>query len=123
MYPYAPRIVKDYLTNTLPADVRVSTKVPANRPMKLVTIKMVPARGGDNMVLSTRRLIIECWNADESAAGELSEVVLDAMEKAKYVKGNGIRDVVIVGSPGRLDNPDDPTPRFIMTVDVLLRAV
>ncbi|QRY51731.1 hypothetical protein [Mycolicibacterium septicum] len=101
----------------------MATKVPATRPGKLVTIKTAPARDGDNLILSTRRLIIKCESPDEDVAGELAETVFAAMRNARYVPGNGIRNVTVVGTPARLDDPDDPTPRFVMTVDVLLRAL
>lgn len=123
MYPYAAKLSKEYLRSTLPADVRVATKVPKDWGQKLVTLTTAPARDGDNLVLSTRRLIIKCWSPDEDVAGELAETVFDAMRNAKRIPGNGIRNVTVVGTPARLDDPDDPTARFVMTVDVLLRAV
>lgn len=119
---YAPKAVRDYLTAVLGADVRVSTNVPAVRPAKLVTITTAPTGGGNNLALSPRRLIIQVYSADEATAGELAEVVFGHLRAAKNVPGNGIRDVSVVGTPARFDDPDDSTPRFQMTVDVLLRA-
>lgn len=121
--PYAPRVVRDYLITVLGDDVRVATKVPAVRPAKLVMISTAPTSGGTNLVLSPRRLIVQVYNADEATAGELAEMVLAHLRSARYVPGNGIRDVSVVGTPARFDDPDDSTPRFQMTVDVLLRAV
>jgi len=120
--PYAPKVVREYLASVLPADVRVATKVPANRPAKLVTITTVPTGDSNNLVLSPRRLIIQVWHADEETAGELAETVCAHMRNARFIPGNGIRNVTIVGTPGRFDAPNDPTPRFQMTVDVLLRS-
>ena len=123
MFSYAPRVVRNYLISVLPSDVRVATKVPATRPAKLVTITTAPTGDNGNMVLSSRRLIIQVWMTDEDAAGDLAEMVFDRMRQARYIKGNGIRDVTVVGTPARFDAPDDPTARFQMTVDVLLRAL
>jgi hypothetical protein len=120
--PYAPRIVRDYLAAALGAGVRVATKVPATRPAKLVTITTAPTGSGNNLALSPRRLIIQCYNADEAVAGELAETVLAHLRSAAYEQGNGLRNVTVVGTPARFDDPDDDTPRFQMTVDVLLRA-
>lgn len=121
--PYAPKAVRDHLASVLGPDVRVATKVPAERPAKLVTITTAPTGGGTNLVLSPRRLIIQVYNADEQVAGELAETVFAHLKTAHFIKGNGLRNVTVVGTPARFDDPDDSTPRFQMTVDVLLRAV
>ncbi len=123
MFRYAPKVVRNYLVSVLPGDVRVATKVPANRPAKLVTITTAPTGDSDSLILSPRRLIIQCWGTDEDAVGELAETVFGHMRKAPYVTGNGIRKVTIVGTPARFDAPNDPAVRFQMTVDVLLRAL
>lgn len=123
VFPYAPKVVRSYLATALGSSVRVSTEVPAERPAKLVTITTAPTGGGNNLVLSPRRLIIQVYNANETVAGELAETVLSHLKSAPYVQGNGLRNVTVVGTPARFDDPDDSTPRFQMTVDVLLRAV
>jgi len=122
LIPYAPRVVRDYLITRLGAGVRVATEVPANRPEKLVTITMVSTGDTANLALSPRRLIIQCYHANEAVAGELAEMVCAQLKSAKYLPGNGLRDVSVVGTPARFDDPDDGTPRFQMTVDVLLRV-
>ncbi|CQD07275.1 hypothetical protein BN970_01370 [Mycolicibacterium conceptionense] len=124
VFLYAPKVVRDYLVSVLDSDIRVATKDPATRPAKLVRITTAPVGGGSNVALSPRRLIIQCYNADEAVAGELAETVCAHLISARYVQGNGIRDVTVVGTPARFDDPDDKTwIRFQMTVDVLLRAV
>ena len=123
LIPYAPKVVRDYLVSVLDPDVRVSTDVPATRPAKLVTITTVPTGDSNNVALSARRLILQCYHADETVAGQPAETVFGHLRSARYVQGNGIRDVTVVGTPARLDDPDDQTPRFQVTVDVLLRAV
>jgi hypothetical protein len=122
VYKYAPKVVRDYLTSVLDPAIRVATDVPANRPTLLVTISTASTSGGDNIALSPRRLIIHCYHPAEMAAGALAETVYAHMQAAKHQPGNGIRNVVPVGTPARFDDPDDSTPRFQMTLDVLLRA-
>jgi hypothetical protein len=122
LFPYAPKVVRDYLSAQLGAGVRVATKVPAERPAKLVTITSAPTSAANNLALSPRRLIVQVHHADEATAGELAELVFGHLRAAQYVKGNGLRNVSVVGTPARFDDPDDDTPRFQMTVDVLLRA-
>jgi hypothetical protein len=73
--------------------------------------------------LSKRWVVIRCYNASEAIAAELAELVYGHMQDAKDTPGNRIRDVVDVGTPFRFDDPDDNTPRFQMTLEVLLRAV
>lgn len=125
--PYAPRVVREFLVDRLGAGVRVAFKVPASwgtptGPSKLVTITTAPTGDGKNLVLSPRRLIIQVYNADEIVAGELAETVCAELKSARYVQGNGLRNVTVVGTPARFDDPDTSTPRFQMTVDVLLRV-
>jgi hypothetical protein len=124
-YPYAPKVVKDYLDPNLPG-VWVTTEVPTNwqaESSSLVTIEMVPATSEENLVLSTRRLIIQCWNSDELDAGNLAERVRQLMFDVRYNRVRWMRSTVIVGEPGRFDDPDTAMPRFQLTVDVLLRAL
>jgi hypothetical protein len=123
VWPYAAKVVRDYLITKLDNDVRVATEVPASRPAKLVTITTASTSGGTNLALSKRWVIIQCYNASEAVAANLAETVYAHMQTAKFTPGNGIRDVVAVGTPARFDDPDDNTPRFQMTLEVLLRAV
>lgn len=123
VWPYAPKIVRDYLKTVLDTDIRIATEVPASRPAKLVTITTASTSGGTNIALSKRWVIIQCYHADETTAANLADLVYGHMLSARYTPGNGIRDVVPVGTPARFDDPDDSTPRFQMTLEVLLRAV
>lgn len=122
VWPYAPRVVRNYLKTVLDTDVRIATEVPAIRPAKLVTITTASTSGGDNIALSKRWVIIRIRNADEATAANLAELVYGHMMIARYTPGNGIRDVVPVGTPARFDDPDDSTPCFQMTLEILLRA-
>jgi hypothetical protein len=122
VWPYAARVVRHYLISLLDSDIRVATEVPATRPAKLVTVTTASTSGGTNRALSRRWVIIQCYNAAETAAADLAEVVFSHMMAARDTPGNGIRDVVPVGTPARFDDPDDSTPRFQMTLEILLRA-
>lgn len=122
VWAYAPKVVRNYLVSVLDPAIRVATEVPANRPSLLVTITTAPTGGGDNIALSPRRVVIRCYHPNEAAAGELAELVFAHMKSAYCMPGNGIRDVVVVGTPALFPDPDDSTPRFQMTLDILLRA-
>lgn len=121
MYPYIGQVLRDYLSAKL-GGIRVSTEVPASRPTRLVTLTVVPAGPAEKPEhLSWRRVIFHCWDASEADAGRLAETVRSVLLLSKY-EGIGIRKVVIVGEPGRFDDPDDGKPRFQMTADFMLRA-
>ena len=122
VWAYAPKLVRNYLISKLDPAIRVATEVPANRPSLLVTITTASTNGGNNIALSPRRVVIRCYHPNEAAAGELAELVYAQMRSAQYTPGNGIRNVVDVGTPASFPDPDDSTPRFQMTLDILLRA-
>ena len=121
-FPYAPKVVKDYLTSNL-TGIRVATEVPNAWTGSLVTITMVPGTGERNLVLSTRRLIIQCWSLKELDAGNLAERVRQLLVDVPYTGVRWLRDVNVIGEPGRFDDPDTAMPRFQLTVDVLMRAL
>jgi hypothetical protein len=123
-YEYLPLVLKNELVTRLPSDVVVATQVPEVLPPRLVVLLSVPANGDMNLVLSTRRCIIECRDRSELLTGRLAEKVRGFLVDAMYRPGNGIRDVNVIGEPAIFTNPDDPsnTPRATLTVDVLLRA-
>lgn len=122
-FPYAPKVVGDYLRERVDPTWHVGTKVPATMPDRLITITTIPAGGMDNLVLSTRRLIIHCWNSDELYCGLMVESVRALLVSAPRSGASWIRGVDIVGEPADFRDPDNPAmPRFQLTVDVLLRA-
>jgi hypothetical protein len=139
---YVVAVLHDYLCNytgcsaghppgVLPEEVRVATEVPADRPPLLVIITTASTGAGAHSdVLSWRRVTLYCSAPDELVAGRLAETVFGWLRSAEQEKqagrqlqGTGFRCVNVVGTPARLDDPDDSTPRFQMTVDVLLRTV
>mgnify|MGYP003611348379 CR=1 FL=1 len=122
-FPYAPKVVIDYLKERVDPSWHVGTEVPANKPDRLVTVTTVPASGPDNMVLSVRRLIIHCWNSDELYCGRMAEAVRALLVGAPRSGAKWIRGVNVVGEPADFRDPDNlAMPRFQLTVDVLLRA-
>lgn len=122
MFPYAPKVFRDYLRPLLDDDIRLTGDVPATRPPRLVTIRLGTAQGSQKpRLLAWRRLVFQFWDIDEIATGELAEKVRDLVVNSVYA-GIGARKVRVFGEPARLDDPDDKAPRFQMTADVLFRA-
>lgn len=121
MVPYPVKVFKDYLT-PLMVGVRVASKVPATRPASLVTITTAPAgESAKPEQLSWRRLVFRCYHADEATAADLCEQVRDDVLQSRFAR-IGVRKVRIVGEPANFPDPDDSTPRFQLTVDVLMRV-
>jgi hypothetical protein len=122
MTPYVVKTMIDYLADR-EADVRVSTTVPADRPSRLVTITTAPANAHPKPEdLSWRRLIIQCHNSGgELGTAELCERVRTHVLASRYAS-IGIRAVSIIGEPANFPDPDDSTPRFQLTADVLMRV-
>ncbi len=121
MIPYPVKVFKDYLTPLMPG-VRIASKVPATMPAKLVTITTAPV-GSSNKPdhLSWRRLIFQCRHAEEETAYTLSDDVRTHVLDSRFAH-IGVRVVNVIGEPANLPDPDDSTPRFQLTVDVLMRA-
>lgn len=121
MYPYIGTTLQAYLKASL-GGIRVALEVPASRPERLVTLTVVPAGSSDKPdYLSWRRVIVHCWDVDEPSAAGLAESVRALLLAARYEK-IGIRKVVIVGEPGKFNDPDDDAPRFQLTADFMLRS-
>lgn len=119
-YPYIGTVLQTYLKAGL-GGIRVTTEVPSSRPQRLVNLTVVPAGSSDKPEhLSWRRVIAHCWDADEESAGGLAEQVRGLLLASRYEK-IGIRKVVIIGEPGKFNDPDDDAPRFQLTADFLLR--
>lgn len=126
-YPYAPKLIADYLTALLPG-VRVCTRIPSERTGMVVQIGMVQAAvhagGGGADVLAWRRLIFTCLADNELAGGQLCERVRSLVMAARYPTRSRpavIRNAQMIGEPARVDLRDEPTPRHQTTIDVLLR--
>lgn len=121
MVPYPVKVYKDYLATRL-TGVRVASKVPANRPASLVTITTAPAgESAKPDQLSWRRLVFQCRHADEATAAALCEQLRGEVLQSRFAS-IGVRKVRIVGEPANFPDLDDSTPRFQLTVDVLMRV-
>ncbi len=120
-YPYIGAVMKDYLTAKLPG-IRVVSKVPAQRPTRLVRLNVIPGSPSDKPeFLAWRRVTFHVWDDNsEEDAGALAETVASVLLASRYER-IGVRKVELFG-PGRYDDPDDPAPRFQITADFMLRA-
>jgi hypothetical protein len=123
-YEYGPLVVIRYLKTRLTPDVVVASEVPNPRPPRLVVVSGAESSGAENLVLSRRRNIIQCYGVTEILAGRLAETVRGYLMDARFINGAAIRSVNVIGEPFYFPNPDDPskTPRVQLTVDVLQRA-
>lgn len=99
--------------------VRVGTKMPTNRPPRMV--RVVPRLGGTQRDLKTDRprLVIECHDTDEIGAANLARTVRALIGSAA---GGWIGDVwcdqVDDGGLAASDDPDTGTPRYLITVEL-----
>jgi hypothetical protein len=127
MFPYAPKVYRDYLRAhpRMPTTVKIAgTKKPANHdPSKpLVTIRPVPAGPTEKpRILAWRRLIFQVFGGDEIAVGERTELLRDLVVESVYAR-IGVHKVNVIGEPGMLYDPDDSTPIGQITIDALFRA-
>lgn len=101
---------------------RVGTKVPTNRPDRMARVSLV------NMVEQTDihfyvRLLVECWDLTESNAFGLARLAY-ALTRAMEGETSGgvyVAEVVTVGGPVHLDDPD-VGPRYQFVTDLLVRG-
>lgn len=122
MFPYAAKVYRDYLSDQLDDDVRVAGDVPVSMPARLVTVTTAPAGSTPKpRVFSWRRLVFQCWSADEISAAMLCEQVRDLVVESVYAH-IGARKVNVIGEPARWDDPEVAVSRFQTTIDVLFRA-
>lgn len=123
-FPYHVLVAKNRIAQAIPG-LRVATDVPATRPARFVTLEAIPSGGGygrvKNRVLSRRRLLAYAWGTDESDAFNLAED-LRSVFLGMPGKGLGVHAVDIVGEPARRDDVESGHRRFVMTVDLVMRA-
>ena len=122
-FPYVSKVVGDFLRDQVDPTWRVTTKVPSTMPDSLITITSIPARGPDNMVLSTRGVMIHCWNSDENYCAHMAETVRAKLVSAPRIGAKWIRGVTIAMEPADFRDPDNPAkPRFQLTAYISLRS-
>lgn len=123
-FPYHVLVAMDRISQQHPG-LRVATDVPKTRPARFVTLEAIPSGGGygrvKNRVLSRRRLLAYAWGTDEFDAYSLAEDLrADFLDMP--AKGLGVHAVDIVGEPARRDDVESGHRRFVMTVDLVMRA-
>lgn len=117
-YDPVAQLVQAWLKAKL-GPVSVSTKVPASRPAKFVTIT---AAGGSpqSKVLEWRWVILKCTDSNELSTARLAEHVLNLVRQMKGT--NGVREVRLIGGPDSMPDPDANYECYQFTVALLLRA-
>ena len=126
LYPPIEPLVITYLRTRLERwsdPVTVATRVPVPRPDRLVRI--TAAGGGEtNVVLSTRLVIVECWDTREPEAALLAERCWALLLASRTDPGEPrIRNAVNVGAPVNHPDPDTRHPRYQFTVALTLRGL
>ncbi|OYN80421.1 hypothetical protein [Mycolicibacterium sphagni] len=124
IFPVIQKSMIDYLlTRSEIEGVEVFPRIPAApRPGRFVVISTAPATGNPKPVLSTRRIIAECWAPKPFQAGQLAETVRGLICDSKY-HHIGVRRVNVIGEPGDFPHPTiTDQVRWQVTADLLIRA-
>jgi hypothetical protein len=122
VFPDVEGLVIAYLRSKLTDGTKAYTKVPAQRPNRFV--KITAAGGADrNLVLSSRLVIVQCWDLDAVKASELAEWCYAILRSAQHdATAPDVRNVAIVSAPQSFPDPDTSTPRYQFTVQLDLRG-
>ncbi|MFF9088652.1 hypothetical protein ACF1BE_19910 [Streptomyces sp. NPDC014991] len=123
-FPDAVALVRAYLRDALVArgaDVPVGTRVPSPRPARFVRLERV---GGTRLDLVTDRprLDVHCWGDSEESAADLAALVRALLFAMPGWRGAVAYDVVEVGGPNTLPDPESQQPRVAFAVEVSLRG-
>lgn len=122
---YGALVLKQYLETRVTPDFSIATNVPNPKPARFILIQGAkPGSRVQNLALSVRRNIIQCFDTTEARACRTAEIVRGYVVDGMFTRGSGYRDVVVIGEPAFFSDPTDPanTPRAQLTVDILLRA-
>lgn len=118
---YIATVYRDYLQDKLGAHIAVSKDVPPVRSRQQVAVLSAPASGhAKPEVFQWQRFIVQCWALDEDTTADLCNAVRHFALLSKREIPT-VHKVVIVGEPGRFDDPDDTAPRFQMVFDALFK--
>lgn len=121
-FEFGTLVAVRYLSQRVPPNVVVASRVPDPRPSRLVVVTGVPAGGMTNPVLSRRRVIISCYDTSEVQACRMAEMVRGYLFDGMQSRGSGFRDVKVIGEPAYYPDPTDPSsPRAQLTVDFVVR--
>ena len=126
-FPDAEAVVVAFLKAELTArgeSAKVGTKVPANRPARMVKVTRT---GGlrRNLMTDSPQLTFECWAAtDADAAGlaGLVRAVVGAASSLPLPLGAQCSRVQEVGGPVSFPDPDTALPRYHFTMSLELRG-
>lgn len=103
-------------------DAHVSTDVPDPRPDTFVTVQR--AGGGmANLITDAPVLIIQAWAQSKEDAYDLCKLI---RAHVNALARNGLVDwanrVDEAAGPGYLPDPDSETPRYQLTIQILVRG-
>jgi hypothetical protein len=124
-YPAVTALIQSYLATALADGTPIEKLVPDPRPDRFVLLALAPAHGGDELVLSSRSLIVQAWDKPQSAAEQLAEDCFAILRAARYDKSESvIRNVERSTSPYWFPDPDigSAHPRYQFVMSVLLRG-
>jgi hypothetical protein len=120
-YPDAVALTLAHLAPLL-APVPVRSRVPDPRPVALLQVRRVG--GGDGLVRDFPLLELTAWDADEDDAHNLlmsARSHVHAMQ-GQVIDGVQCYTVAEFSGPRQSDDPRTGTPRYVMTVELSLRA-
>jgi hypothetical protein len=122
-FPDAEAVAITWLTGKLGAGVKISTRVPAQRPDGFVKVTRT---GGVQRDISAddAQLTFECWALSEVTASRICELVRAHLKAAAgQTVGNAyVRKVTEVGGPANFPDPESTTPRYQYTASVACRG-
>lgn len=96
---------------------RVSTKVPATMPDRMVKVSLTGG-GRSGVASDTAQLTVECWGPDEPTTSNLARTAQAHMFSAAWTSAGGVfvRRVDSVGGVQFFPDPDTTKPRYQFTV-------
>lgn len=119
----AAKLYREYIAGKI-TDAKVEDDDPAVRPRRLIVITSAPGGGATDKPQSFtwRRVIVKTTATDDDSSYDLCEAVRKWVVRSPRELAT-VHKVVIVGEPGRFDDPDDTSPRYQMTFDALMKPI
>lgn len=121
--PNVAKLYRNYIAGKI-TDAAVKDDDPATRPRRLIVITSAPGGGSTDkpQYFTWRRVIVKTTATDDDTSYMLCESVRRWVVKSPREIA-AVHKIVIVGEPGRFDDPDDTSPRYQMTFDVLVKPI
>lgn len=121
--PNMAKRYREYIAGKI-TDAKVEDDDPAIRPRRLIVITSAPGGGSTDkpQAFTWRRLIVKATASDDDSSYDLCEQVRKWVVRSPR-ELSGVHKIIIVGEPGRFDDPDDTSPRYQMTFDVLAKPI